>query len=105
FMDGVASERGELPQVGDCDDGRVELLVDDLEQMLRLPIAERNSLRVSSLLGVGAALFSSIEDIGDDAKWYGFKQGDNHDGPQLTGNQHCSSVIVFPKSGVAVARA
>ena len=34
IMDELASPSGQLPHVGDCDDGRVELLLDDLQQML-----------------------------------------------------------------------
>src|SRR5262249_2778314 len=53
FLNLLASASGQLPQVGDCDDGRTELLMDDLHQMLNCPVAERNSLRVSNLLGLG----------------------------------------------------
>src|SRR5690242_15984386 len=43
FLNIVASSRGELPHVGDCDDCRTELLADDLRQMILLPVAETNS--------------------------------------------------------------
>ena len=33
FLAGLADQRGRVPHLGDCDDGRVELLSDDLEQM------------------------------------------------------------------------
>ena len=71
FLDTLASPSGELPHVGDCDDGRTELLLDDLQQMTHLPIAERNSLRVSRLLGLGQRLFGVGTGPGDDAAWYG----------------------------------
>jgi hypothetical protein len=72
FLDTIASKSGELPQVGDCDDGRTELLMDDLQQMLLCPLAERNSLRIPHLLGLGRRLFGEGTGPGDDAAWYGF---------------------------------
>jgi hypothetical protein len=72
WLHNLASASGELPQVGDCDDGRTELLVaDDLRQMLTRPREERNSLRVPGLLGVGRWLFGEGEGPVDDAAWYG----------------------------------
>src|SRR5213594_1137325 len=71
FLNVVASASGELPHVGDCDDGRNELLIDDLQQMLNCPVAERNSLRVSHLLGLGQRLFGEEKGLADDAAWYG----------------------------------
>src|SRR2546427_436146 len=71
FLNTVASASGELPQVGDCDDGRVELLLDDVQQMLECPVRERNSLRVPNLLGLGQRLFDEGAVAGDDAAWYG----------------------------------
>src|SRR5712691_10441404 len=69
FLSSVASASGEIPQVGDCDDGRTELQVDDLQQMILYPVAERNSLRVPHLLGLGQRLFGGVagDDAGDDA--------------------------------------
>src|SRR5207248_572963 len=74
FLDTLASTSGELPQVGDCDDGRTELLVDDLRQMILCPVGERNSLRVSHLLGLGQRLFGEGKGPGDDAAWYGLTE-------------------------------
>jgi hypothetical protein len=48
----LADEEGRLPLVGDCDNGRVELLREDIGQVM-LPAAERCSLRVGSLRGPG----------------------------------------------------
>ncbi|HZR31564.1 MAG TPA: alginate lyase family protein [Terriglobales bacterium] len=73
FMFGLADESGQLPAVGDCDDGRVELLLDDLKQM-NTPLPERNSLRVSNLLGIGAALFGKPMTDPADANWYGLRK-------------------------------
>src|SRR5713101_3001076 len=69
FLNTVASASGQLPQVGDCDDGRTELLVDDIQQMIHLPVPERNSLRVPNLLGLGQRLFGEGAGDGDDAAW------------------------------------
>ncbi|MCU1308543.1 MAG: hypothetical protein JWN45_3238 [Acidobacteriaceae bacterium] len=67
----MADVQGRLPHVGDCDDGRVELLVDDLEQM-RLPLEQRNSLQVAGFLGVGERLFGYGQQFrNEDAEWYG----------------------------------
>jgi hypothetical protein len=74
FLNVIANESGELPQVGDCDDGRVELLADDLHQMIALPVAERHSLRLSSLLGLGTRLFGEGAGHTDDAAWYGLTE-------------------------------
>ena len=99
----AADLAGQLPQVGDCDDGRVELMADDLQQMLFVPAEDRNSLRISSLLGVGAALFGGQADETEDAKWYGL----NHPGPTAHRREravrHCGMKL-FPQSGIAIAR-
>src|SRR5262249_39686699 len=71
FLETLANSSGELPHVGDCDDGRTELLLDDLHQMLLVPLHERNSLRISHLLGLGQQLFGEGRGSGDDAAWYG----------------------------------
>src|SRR6266851_3873756 len=71
FLDAIASTSGQLPQVGDCDDGRTELLLDDLRQMIHCQVAERNSLKVSHLLGLGQRLFGVGAGAGDDSAWYG----------------------------------
>src|SRR5260370_24282984 len=71
FLNAVASTFGQLPQVGDCDDGRTELLLDDLQQMIHCPLAKRNSLRVSHLLWLGRRLFGEGAGPGHDATWYG----------------------------------
>jgi hypothetical protein len=105
FLDTLASPSGELPQVGDCDDGRTELLLDDLQQMTRLPVAERSSLRVSRLLGVGQRLFGVGSGPGDDAAWYGLSNPArtlywetqlNYGSPRTT--------KVLPNSGIGVLK-
>src|SRR5260370_9605293 len=87
----VASASGQLPQVGDCDDGRTELLVDDIQQMIHLPVPERNSLRVPNLLGLGQRLFGEGAGDGDDAAWYGFTDSTriSYPHPQINPGSAC----------------
>lgn len=59
-----------LPNFGDGDDGRVELLSSDFIQMRR-PVVLRNSLSLASLVGLGTALFGGSLVNNDDACWYG----------------------------------
>ena len=97
FMAAVADADGRLPQVGDCDDGRVELLSDDLQQLVNGGPENQNSLTVPGLLGVGRRL--SAGNFGghdEDAGWFGPA------GP-IEMAQPCS-VRVFPASGVAIGR-
>jgi uncharacterized heparinase superfamily protein len=105
FLDTLASPSGELPQVGDCDDGRSELLLDELQQMTHLPIAERNSLRVSRLLGIGQRLFRVGTGPGDDAAWYGLTAPAHapYSEAQLTPGS-ASPVKVLPNSGIGVLK-
>jgi hypothetical protein len=78
YLGWLADQRGRVAHVGDCDDGRVELLTDDLEAMQEAP-ENRYSLRVASQIGVGEALF----------------------GGPFCGTK-CDAAHVFPNSGVAV---
>lgn len=95
----LANHEGELPMIGDCDDGRVELLFDDLRQMLMLPVDKRTSLRVPNLVGIGSALFAQTEGMFEDAKWYGLSIQQQKDASSARRN-----LTVFPQSGLAVAR-
>jgi len=104
FLGTVASASGELPQVGDCDDGRTELLVDDLEQMISCPVAKRNSLRVPNLLGLGQRLFGEGAGPGADAAWYGFTDTTRipyYSQPPIRSGFACP-IEVLPKSGISV---
>ena len=103
FLNTVASSSGELPQVGDCDDGRTELLIDDLQQMIHSPVSERNSLRVPHLLGLGQQLFGEGADAGDDAAWYGLTDATaipNSESQMHRGSAH--AIRVLPKSGIGI---
>src|SRR5229473_3688989 len=105
FLNTVASASGQLPQVGDCDDGRTELLVDDIQQMIHLPVPERNSLRVPNLLGLGQRLFGEGAGDGDDAAWYGFTDsaGIPNFQPQANLDSACP-IKLLPKSGIGVLK-
>src|SRR6266851_8379687 len=105
FLNTVASVSGQLPQVGDCDDGRTELLVDDIQQMIHLPVPERNSLRVPNLLGLGQRLFGEGAGDGDDAAWYGFTDSTriSYPDPQINPGSACP-MRVLPKSGIGILR-
>src|SRR5229473_7801871 len=105
FLDAIASTSGQLPQVGDCDDGRTELLLDDLQQMIHCPVAKRNSLRVSHLLGLGRRLFGEGAGPGDDAAWYGLANTTRipNSEPQINLASTCP-INVLPNSGIGVLR-
>jgi uncharacterized heparinase superfamily protein len=105
FLNTIAGASGELPQVGDCDDGRTELLLDDIQQMILLPVAKRNSLRIPGLLGLGQRLFGEGADAGagDDALWYGL--GDTSRNSSLESHpdgSSANSTKVLPKSGIGI---
>ncbi|HKW17135.1 MAG TPA: alginate lyase family protein [Terriglobales bacterium] len=61
LLAGVSDHNGRIPHIGDCDDGRVELLSDDLEQMLVINHEKRHSLGISSQLAIGEALFDESD--------------------------------------------
>jgi Heparinase II/III-like protein/Heparinase II/III N-terminus len=105
FLSTVASGSGRLPQVGDCDDGRTELLADDIQQMMHLPLSERNSLRVPNLLGLGQRLFGEGAGDGDDAAWYGLTEtaGIPYFQPQANPGSACP-IKLLPKSGIGVLK-
>jgi Heparinase II/III-like protein/Heparinase II/III N-terminus len=96
----AASPSGQIPHVGDCDDGRVEILLDDLQQLLSMPVPQRNSLRISNLMGLGKGLFDEGCGSTEDAKWYGFGEP----AEPLSTVPTPPRVEVFPHSGVAIAR-
>jgi len=102
FLAALADPRGRVPHLGDCDDGRIELLSDDLEQMLSTTFGNRHSLTVSGLLGIGGALFGqSFGSQLNDAAWYGPISDSREGRPANPAGGGC---VVFPNSGLAVAR-
>ena len=105
FLKSIASPSGGLPHVGDCDDGRTELLLDDLQQMTSLQVAERNSLRVSSLLGLGQILFGVGAGSREDAAWYGLTNPVRLDSSKIQPDAASScSIQVLPRSGIGVLK-
>jgi hypothetical protein len=100
FLATLASRRGRVPHLGDCDDGRIELLIDDMEQMLGPNLNVRHSLSVSGLLGIGEALFR--EEYGGskaDAVWYVPVSAYAEPRQNAALPRRC---VVFPDSGLAV---
>jgi uncharacterized heparinase superfamily protein len=102
FLSALADQRGHVPHLGDCDDGRVELLSDDLEHLLGSPSESRHSLTVSSSLGVGEALLKeSFGGRTDDVAWYGLVPNSREEQCAGPVGRRC---LVFPNSGLAIAR-
>jgi hypothetical protein len=101
----LADQQGRLPHIGDCDDGRVEWLLDDLKQMRSVPLPERDSLRVSSLIGMSKALFGSAPSEGvTDSTWYESRSA-SRPVPATSAPQPADlSIQILPDSGIAVTR-
>jgi Heparinase II/III-like protein/Heparinase II/III N-terminus len=101
LLSALTDEQGNVPLIGDCDDGRIELLTDDLEAQLGAP--ERPySLKVSSLLGTGQLLCKEcLGGLDYEAAWYGdqavFSQ------PSKAAHR-LSRSLVFGNSGIAVSQ-
>jgi Heparinase II/III-like protein/Heparinase II/III N-terminus len=99
WIDSLADDAWKLPHLGDCDNGRVELLFDDIEQTT-LPAGERHSLRVSSLMGLASHLLQlGSGGCGPDAVWFGHATGA---GP---GKREQRPISLLPDSGLAALRA
>ncbi|PYV25794.1 MAG: hypothetical protein DMG27_08715 [Acidobacteria bacterium] len=100
LISALSDETGRLPHVGDCDDGRVELLMDDIEQM-SMPARCRHSLVIGGLLGIGRALFAEPwSGRHDDALWYGLRETTQMTSP----TPRPAGITVFPQAGIAAAR-
>jgi hypothetical protein len=97
WIDVLGDDGWKLPHLGDCDNGRVELLLDDIEQTT-LPAGERHSLGIGSLMGLASHLLGSGGD-GQDAVWFGHATGA---GP---GEREQKPLSVLPDSGLAALRA
>ena len=78
WMASLADDSGKLPHLGDCDNARVELLMDDIAQS-SLPAAERHSLRAGSICRLASRLL-----------------------PDASHQQ--KPVSVLPESGIAILR-
>ena len=94
----LADDAWKLPHLGDCDNGRVELLCDDIAQM-SLPAAERHSLRIGSFCGLASYLLQiPMGSEGEDAVWFGLTTG------AYAGKPEQKPVSLMPNSGIAVLR-
>jgi hypothetical protein len=94
----LADDSWKLPHLGDCDNGRVELLSDDIAQTM-LSAAERHSLHVGCLYGLASYLLHlPTGGEAEDAVWFGLTT----DAP--TGEAEQKPVTIMPDSGIAVLR-
>jgi hypothetical protein len=101
----LSDKEGRLPHLGDCDDGRVELLSDDLFQMSSLPLNARDSLRVKGLLGLGAELFSLQQfRTTTDKSWYGLDCSKATPRSPDDAQQGKATCNILPNSGAAIMR-
>jgi hypothetical protein len=99
WIGALADGAGSLPHLGDCDNGRVELLFDDIAQTT-LPAAERHSLRVGSLCGLASHLLQpGSGGHGQDAVWLGLTTDNS------AGRREQKPVSLMRDSGVAVLSA
>ncbi len=97
FLAALADRQGFLPQIGDCDDGRVELLPDDISQMSSTQPECRHSLHVQSFLGMGQALFA--RDLGGTSEHEGWRTAAKLSAADRDSDHRC---CVFPHSGIVV---
>ncbi len=99
WMNSLADDAWKLPHLGDCDNGRVELLFDDIEQRT-LPADDRHSLRIGSLMGSASHLLRlGSSGHGQDAVWFGQT---TDAGPETRAQKRFS---LLPDSGLAALRA
>jgi hypothetical protein len=99
WINSLADDAWKLPHLGDCDNGRVELLFDDIEQRT-LPAGERHSLCVGSLMGLASHLLPlGSSGHGQDAARFGQT---TDAGP---GTRKQKPLTLLPDSGLAVLRA
>jgi heparinase II/III-like protein len=97
----LADKQGRLPNVGDCDDGRIELLYDDLVRLFSPDAA--NSLVIPSFLGLTAALLEEpCQWESQDLRWFGDLRHHADAVSRSCEHQSCAEVLV--NSGVGVAR-
>jgi hypothetical protein len=98
WITSLADDGWRLPHLGDCDNGRVELLSDDIVQTT-LPVAERHSLHIGCLCGLASyILHTSVGGEVEDAVWFGLTTGGHGARPEQ------KPLSVMPHSGIAVLR-
>jgi hypothetical protein len=99
WMASVADDAWKLPHLGDCDNGRVELLFDDIAQA-SLPECQRHSLRTGGLCGLASHVLQlGLGGDGEDAIWFGGATNG------CAGQREPKPVSLLPDSGIAVLRA
>jgi Heparinase II/III-like protein/Heparinase II/III N-terminus len=101
WMTLLADKEGRLPNVGDCDDGRVELLYDDLDRFYRP--SGRDSLLVPSFLGlVAAVLHEPCQWESKDLMWFEDVRPKASGAPERS--NHDFRARVLANSGIGIAR-
>jgi hypothetical protein len=94
----VADDCMKLPHLGDCDNGRVELLLDDIAQAT-VPAGQRDSLCVGSLYGLASHLLQlPLPGDQDDGAWFGLTAG------ACAGKREQKPLSLRQESGIAVQR-
>ncbi len=94
----LADDAGKLPHLGDCDNGRVELLFDDLAQTSEAE-GKRHSLRTAGLCGLASHVLQlGLSGHGEDAIWFGSEAVDR------PGRREQRPLSLLPDSGIAVLR-
>ena len=97
WMGSVADDTGILPPLGDCDNGRVELLADDIAQA-GLDAGLRHGLKAGGLAGLASHLLQlPLGGHAQDAVWFG--------GQASTPSHQRNPLTMLPESGIAVLRA
>ena len=88
----LADDAWKLPHLGDCDNGRVELLSDDIAQTM-LPAAERHSLRVGCLCGLASYLLQiPVGGEREDAVWFGLTTDAPPANPSRSQSRSCRTL-------------
>lgn len=101
WMHALADKNGRLPHIGDCDDGRVEYLNDDLEQMAFVNAGSRDSLKIGSLMGLGEAMLGiKVSGRPNDFAWYGLDTPASGEPAAATAGN--SGMTLLRRSGIAV---
>jgi len=103
WAEAIADHHGRLPHIGDCDDGRVEFLHDDLHQMASMKAEQRDSLRVAEFLNLGKTMLDgNSASCAVDGPWFGLQPTTCTDSTRSAQTERHE--IVLPQSGIAHAR-
>jgi hypothetical protein len=95
----LADDAWKLPHLGDCDNGRAELLIEDIAQQALVP-GQRHSLRVDGLVGLASHLLQlPLGGNRQDAVWFGCATC------VQSGKPEPKSISLLKDSGIAVLHA